>query len=74
MPPKKNLWFDRLTILSEVEGKLSAVRLPACAEASAGRHRLSVIRRLLRSLRSRIAEFSRGDFQVYCNFLEQLDG
>ncbi len=29
-------------------GKLSAVRLPACAEASAGRRRLS--------------EFSRGDF------------
>ncbi len=32
--------------------KLSAVRL----------RRLSVIRRLLRSLRSRVAEFSRGDF------------
>ncbi|MBI2051252.1 hypothetical protein HYT33_00655 [Candidatus Roizmanbacteria bacterium] len=27
MPPKKNLWFDRLTILSIVEGKLSAVWL-----------------------------------------------
>gem|GEM_PF-6340863 len=49
MPPKKNL-------------KLSAVRLPACADASAGRRRLSVIRRLLHSLRSRVAEFSRGDF------------
>jgi hypothetical protein len=26
----KNLWFDKLTILSEIEGKLSAVWLPAC--------------------------------------------
>jgi hypothetical protein len=23
LPPKKNLWFEGLTILSEVEGKLS---------------------------------------------------
>jgi len=64
----KNLWFDKLTILSEIEGKLSAVRLTStwfdCAhhESLSTSRRLSVIRRLLRSLRSRVAEFLRGDF------------
>ena len=47
-------------------GKLSAVRFPAriASQSVAGRCRLSVIRRLLRYLRSRVAEFSRRDFLV----------
>jgi len=46
MPPKKNLLVRRSS--KSEGGKLLSVRLPACAEASAGRRR--------------ILDFSRGDF------------
>src|SRR3990167_1251878 len=60
----KNLWFDKLTILSEIEGKLSAVRLTSTWFDCAHHESLSTSRRLfVRQLAD-----SRGNFlhSRYC--------
>jgi len=65
LPPKKNLWFDKLTILNEVEGKLSAVRLTSTWFDYAHHKSLSTSRRL--------SEFSRGEFLAQLFLRKGLD-